>query len=55
MPVLKKFIQYYKPYQAVFWLDMVCAMVVSIIDLAFPQILNYLTRGFTIFNRLNNQ
>lgn len=49
MPVLKKFIQYYKPYQAVFWLDMVCAMVVSIIDLAFPQILNYLTRG--VFTR----
>ena len=49
MPVLKKFIQYYRPYQAVFWLDMVCAMVVSIIDLAFPQILNYLTRG--VFTR----
>ncbi|WP_195985292.1 ABC transporter ATP-binding protein [Clostridium sp. D33t1_170424_F3] len=44
MSVLKKFIQYYKPYRVVFWLDMFCALVVSLIDLAFPQILNWLTK-----------
>ena len=44
MSVLKKFIKYYKPYRVVFWLDMFCALVVSLIDLAFPQILNWLTK-----------
>ncbi|UTY40400.1 ABC transporter ATP-binding protein/permease [Allocoprobacillus halotolerans] len=42
MKIMRKFIQYYKPYKTVFILDMICAMVISIIDLAFPQILNYL-------------
>lgn len=45
MFILKKFIQYYKPYQLLFYTDMVCALVVSIIDLAFPQILSGLTKG----------
>lgn len=44
MKVMKKFMSYYKPYKTVFILDMACAMVISIIDLAFPQILNYLNR-----------
>lgn len=44
MKVMKKFMSYYKPYKTVFFLDMLCAMVISIIDLAFPQILNYLNR-----------
>lgn len=44
MSVLKKFIKFYKPYRVVFWLDMFCALIVSIIDLAFPQILNWLTK-----------
>lgn len=42
MKIMRKFIQYYKPYKTVFFLDMVCAMIISLIDLAFPQILNYL-------------
>lgn len=42
MDVMKKFISYYKPYKTVFLLDMICALLISIIDLAFPQILNYL-------------
>ena len=42
MKIMKKFIQYYKPYKTVFFLDMICAMIISLIDLAFPQILNYL-------------
>lgn len=44
MHVMKKFISYYKPYRAVFYFDMFCAFLISIIDLAFPQILNYLNR-----------
>lgn len=43
MYFLKRFIKYYKPYRAVFFIDMFCAMIVSLVDLAFPQILNLLT------------
>ena len=42
MHIMKKFMNYYKPYRTVFLLDMICALVISVIDLAFPQILNYL-------------
>lgn len=42
MHVMKKFIGYYKPYKKIFFIDMFCAMMISLIDLAFPQILNYL-------------
>lgn len=45
MFILKKFIRYYKPYQLLFYSDMFCALVVSVIDLAFPQILSSLTKG----------
>lgn len=45
MEILKKFISYYKPHQRLFYLDMVCALIVSMVDLAFPQILNYFVKG----------
>lgn len=45
MPILRKFIQYYQPYRNIFYLDMFCALIVSLIDLAFPQILNWLVKG----------
>lgn len=45
MRTLKAFLRYYKPYQAVFWIDLACAMLVSVIDLVFPQLLSYLTRS----------
>ena len=44
MHTMKKFIQYYAPYKAVFFLDLVCAAVISLVDLAFPQILRTLTK-----------
>ncbi len=44
MATIKKFIQYYKPYKGVFFLDMFCALLVSAIDLAFPQILSWMTK-----------
>lgn len=43
MDTLKSFIRYYKPYRAVFFIDLICAMVISLIDLAYPQILRTLT------------
>ena len=36
MQTLKKFIKYYKPYKAVFFIDLLCATIISAIDLAFP-------------------
>ena len=44
MDTLRKFIRYYKPYQAVFYLDLICAAAISLVDLAYPQILRTLTR-----------
>ena len=44
MHTLKKFIRYYDPYRTVFFLDLLCAAVISMVDLAFPQILRTLTR-----------
>lgn len=41
---LKRFIHYYRPYQAVFFLDLLCAAVISTVDLLYPQILRTLTR-----------
>ncbi|MEG1895871.1 MAG: ABC transporter ATP-binding protein [Oscillospiraceae bacterium] len=49
MSVFKKFISYYKPYQLLFWADMLCALIVSVVDLTFPQVLNFLTN--TLFLR----
>ena len=43
MHTLKKFIGYYAPYKSVFFFDLFCAAVISIVDLAFPQILRTLT------------
>ena len=43
MYTLKKFIRYYGPYKTVFFLDLLCAAIISLVDLAFPQILRTLT------------
>ncbi len=40
---LKKFIRYYAPYKTVFFLDLVCATVISVVDLVYPQLLRSLT------------
>lgn len=48
MQTLKKFIKYYKPYKAVFFIDLLCATIISAIDLAFPQLLRTLTK--TLFS-----
>ena len=47
MHTLKKFIPYYSPYKAVFVLDLICAAMISLIDLAYPQILQTMTK--TVF------
>ncbi len=45
MKALRKFIEYYKPYRFLFYTDMFCAVLVSVVDLSFPQILNYLSKN----------
>ena len=47
MHTLKKIIPYYSPYKAVFVLDLICAAMISLIDLAYPQILRTMTK--TVF------
>ena len=44
MSTFQKFIQYYKPYKKVFIFDLICAAFISLIDLAYPQILRSLTK-----------
>lgn len=44
MDVIRKFIRYYQPYKAVFFIDLFCAAVISVIDLLYPQILRTLTK-----------
>ena len=49
MHTIRRFIDYYAPYKAVFFIDLVCAAVISIVDLAYPQILRTMTN--TMFTR----
>ncbi len=42
MKEFKKFLYYYKPHKAMLIFDLICATIVSLIDIAFPQILNML-------------
>ncbi len=39
MKLIKKFIGYYKPYRKIFFFDLFCAAVISLIDLIYPQLL----------------
>ncbi len=48
MSIVQGFLHYYKPYKRLFYTDMVCAILVSMIDLVFPQVLNYLTKNFLV-------
>ena len=49
MQTIRRFIDYYAPYKAVFFIDLLCAAAISIIDLAYPQILRTMTN--TLFTR----
>jgi len=42
MKTLKKFINYYRPYKGMFFMDMFCALTLSVIDLVFPIIVRFL-------------
>ena len=52
MNTLKKFISYYRPYRAVFYFDLFCAAVISVVDLAYPQLLRSLTKTLFTGNKI---
>ncbi len=52
MHTLKKFINYYAPYKPVFFIDLICAAFISVVDLAYPQILRTMTK--TLFTKDSN-
>lgn len=49
MHTLKKFIHYYGPYKVVFFIDLLCAAIISLVDLSYPQILRTATK--TLFTQ----
>ena len=46
MSTFKRFLQYYKPYKGIFFMDLFCAFIMCIVDLSFPLILSYCTGHF---------
>ena len=47
--MIRRFIQFYRPYRWLFFLDMVCVIIAGAIDLIFPQLLKVLTN--TLFRQ----
>lgn len=45
MNIFKRFLSYYKPHWKLFAFDMICAAVVSLVDISIPQILRDLTNN----------
>lgn len=52
MKILKKFLQYYRPYKFLFYADIFCALIVSLVDLSFPLILGYLSKNVFIKDKM---
>lgn len=44
--IFKAFASYYKPYMIILIMDLVCALVLATVDLAFPQLLRFFTNDF---------
>ncbi|MBU3093444.1 ABC transporter ATP-binding protein/permease [Clostridium sp. CF011] len=50
MNIFKKFKSYYRPYKGLFFADMFCALILSVIDLVFPLIVRYLLNDVYVLN-----
>ncbi len=42
--ILSKFIHYYKPYKKIFFIDLICALLIASIDLFYPALTRYILR-----------
>ena len=51
MSPLRRFISYYRPYKWLFFADIGCMTVICLINIAFPQMLNLLTKGLFLEGR----
>ena len=51
MSPLRRFISYYRPYKWLFLADLGCMFVICLINIAFPQMLNLLTKGLFLQGR----
>lgn len=40
---MKKFLSYYRPYMKLFWSDMFCALIASLVTLIYPLVIRYVT------------
>ena len=50
MNIFRKFKSYYGPYKGLFFADMFCALILSVIDLVFPLIVRYLLNDVYVLN-----
>lgn len=50
MNIFRKFKSYYRPYKGLFFADMFCALILSVIDLVFPLIVRYLLNDVYVLN-----
>ena len=39
--MLRRFVHYYKPYKGMFFLDLLCALFIAAVDLAYPLVSKY--------------
>ena len=51
MSPFRRFISYYRPYKWLFFADISCMTVICLINIAFPQMLNLLTKGLFLQGR----
>lgn len=50
MKILKKFLKYYRPYSFLFFCDMLCALVLSGVDLLFPVVVRFLLNNVYVLS-----
>lgn len=48
MKTLKYFISYYRPYRSMFFMDLFCASIISLVDIAYPLIFNFCVSGLLV-------
>ena len=54
MKTLKSFIKYYAPYKFPLFMDLLCACVISVIDISFPLILNLCTHHIFVHSSIKS-